>query len=537
MYKVLVVDDELLIRKRIILGFDWESLGYQATAEAADGQEALRLMEAQGFDLAIVDIAMPGMGGIELVKEIRRRRIPLEIIFLTGHSDFKYAKEALAEGVFSYILKPLDEEEFTSALTRLSEKMTLERQRARQIDALRKTDLAARRIVASKFFSRLFHFACANEQEAARALDAYGLHAERWHTVAVLRGEEDLLSEEPFRQRLEPLEAMLAALPEGPGARIATFDLYENALAVVFELPDADGPGPAAPQIEGAAALTAALFQGLPGDRAGLGGAFRGVAGIRQAYRQALDALNNTLLTGARLARFDALESRRACVYGLSASQEKELRGLVDGGAAGEAAALVGAHLDAAVRAGVLFDGFRALCLRIEALLGEALIGGPVGIKAFLGDYGSLDTMFLFRHDLADVKGWMCELARSVTESMDMRRRGKPLEIVSRSQHYLQAHFQESDLSLTRMAEDLGVTPAYLSTVFKKAAGMSVTQHIAMLRLEKAREMIKSSRLDIREVAERVGFNDEFYFSRCFKKYFGTPPSSVLRLRGQSGQD
>lgn len=537
MYKVLVVDDELLIRKRIILGFDWESLGYQVAAEAADGQEALCLLEGKRFDLAIVDIAMPGMSGIDLVKEIRRRQIPLEVIFLTGYSDFKYAKEALTEGVYSYILKPLDEEEFTASLTRLAQKMTLERQRAQQIDALQQTDLAARRIVASKFFSRLFHFTYGNEQEMARVLKEYGLRAEGWHAVAVLRGEEDLLCEEPFRQRLEPLEAMLATFPEGPGPRIATFDLYENALAVVFELPDVDAPGLVAPQVEGAAALTAALFQELPGDRAGLGGAFRGTAGLRQAYRQALDALNNTLLIGARLARFDALESRRAFVYGLSASQEKELRGLVDGGAAGEAAALVGAHLDAAVRSGVLFDGLRALCLRIEALLGEALIGGPVGIKAFLGDYDSLDTMFLFRHDLDDVKCWMCELAQSVTESIDMRRRGKPLEIVSRSQHYLQAHFQESDLSLTRMAEDLGVTPAYLSTVFKKAAGMSVTQHIAMLRLEKAREMIKSSHLDIREVAERVGFNDEFYFSRCFKKYFGTPPSSVLRLQGQSGQD
>ena len=116
-YKVIVVDDEMLIRKRIIYGFEWEELGYEIENEAGDGLQALALMEKKTYDLAIVDIAMPEINGIELARRIRERQYQTHIIFLTGHSDFQYARQAVKYGVFNYILKPIDGEEFINVLS------------------------------------------------------------------------------------------------------------------------------------------------------------------------------------------------------------------------------------------------------------------------------------------------------------------------------------------------------------------------------------------------------------------------------------
>ena len=108
MYRVIVVDDEMLIRRRICLGFDWDKLGYKIAADVGDGREALTMILSGACDLAIVDIAMPGMNGIELVRKLREAHNSTRVIFLTGHSDFAYAKEAIRYGVYSYILQPIN---------------------------------------------------------------------------------------------------------------------------------------------------------------------------------------------------------------------------------------------------------------------------------------------------------------------------------------------------------------------------------------------------------------------------------------------
>ena len=122
MLKVLIVDDEMLIRKRLRYGFEWEELGFIIEGEAEDGAKALEMMMENKYDVAIVDIAMPGLNGVELTKELRNRQCNTEIIFLTGHSDFQYAKQAITYGVFDYILKPINEDEFVASLLRLKEK-------------------------------------------------------------------------------------------------------------------------------------------------------------------------------------------------------------------------------------------------------------------------------------------------------------------------------------------------------------------------------------------------------------------------------
>lgn len=118
MIKVLVVDDEVFVRKGIVNETDWASLGCEIAGEAANGVEALKAAEQLKPDLIISDIRMPKMDGIEMLKELRARGNRTHVIFLTAYSEFEYAKQALKLFAFDYLLKPFEDGELEDAVTR-----------------------------------------------------------------------------------------------------------------------------------------------------------------------------------------------------------------------------------------------------------------------------------------------------------------------------------------------------------------------------------------------------------------------------------
>jgi len=111
MYKVLIVDDERLIRDGLRTLIDWEATGFVVADAAADGQDALDKLAGLEPDLVIADIRMPGMSGLELMQRAQSGRPrPPRFVFLSGYADFEYAREALRMKAEGYLLKPVDED-------------------------------------------------------------------------------------------------------------------------------------------------------------------------------------------------------------------------------------------------------------------------------------------------------------------------------------------------------------------------------------------------------------------------------------------
>ena len=105
MYKVLIADDEKIIRIALKSMISWEDLGFSADYAAEDGLSALQIVKEHCPDLVIIDIMMPGMNGIEFVKQARQDGYTGEIVILSNHQNFNYAVEALRNRVSDYILK------------------------------------------------------------------------------------------------------------------------------------------------------------------------------------------------------------------------------------------------------------------------------------------------------------------------------------------------------------------------------------------------------------------------------------------------
>ncbi|NCB62245.1 MAG: response regulator [Clostridia bacterium] len=131
MLKVVVVEDEELVRKGIVLTVDWASVDCVVVGEAANGEEALEVIERYQPDLVITDIKMPKMDGIEMIDRLRKRGNDAYLIILTAYSDFSYAQSAVRFGAVDYLLKPFHDGELEQVIDRIRRR---ERENQKQYD-------------------------------------------------------------------------------------------------------------------------------------------------------------------------------------------------------------------------------------------------------------------------------------------------------------------------------------------------------------------------------------------------------------------
>lgn len=123
MLKVVIVDDEQIIRNGMKTIIDWESHGFCIVGEADNGISGIELISEERPDIALVDVKMPEMTGIEMIAALKEGNVKTKFIILSGYSDFAYTKKAILLGVDAYLLKPLDEDELIQMLNSIREKI------------------------------------------------------------------------------------------------------------------------------------------------------------------------------------------------------------------------------------------------------------------------------------------------------------------------------------------------------------------------------------------------------------------------------
>ncbi len=130
MYKVLIADDESIIRNALANSVNWADFGMEIVGLGKNGREALSLVETLRPDICLLDIQMPLLNGLELIREINAIDKGVVKVIISGHDEFEYARKAVDLGVYSYILKPIDEDEFAGLLREIRQKLDAERRAA-----------------------------------------------------------------------------------------------------------------------------------------------------------------------------------------------------------------------------------------------------------------------------------------------------------------------------------------------------------------------------------------------------------------------
>ena len=116
MLRLIIVDDEKIIRESIRSLIDWESLGIEVVGVCKNGLEAYDAILDSYPDIVLTDIKMPGLSGLELIEKLNDTRENIQFIILSGYSEFEYAKQAMRFGIRHYLLKPCNENQIIEAI-------------------------------------------------------------------------------------------------------------------------------------------------------------------------------------------------------------------------------------------------------------------------------------------------------------------------------------------------------------------------------------------------------------------------------------
>lgn len=180
MLKVLVVDDEKLVRRGIILGIDWSSLDCFVVAEASNGLEGIEAVHKFDPDLIITDIRMPKMSGIQMLKYLRAENNNVHVIFLTAYNDFSYAQKAIKLLATDYILKPFDDGELEETVLRIKDRIFNNNQDIKEINIrLKKGDKSKYVMEAVDYVDKNYSDQNMSVEEIAESLGISGGHLSR----------------------------------------------------------------------------------------------------------------------------------------------------------------------------------------------------------------------------------------------------------------------------------------------------------------------------------------------------------------------
>lgn len=139
MYRILLVDDEILVRDAIKENIDWKSIDCELVGDCENGKQAAEFVQEHPVDIVLTDILMPYMDGMELSHFLHDNYPDIVIVVFSGFGEFEYAKKAIQYGVSEYLLKPVTATELTAVIQKMKEKVDQLRKEKKKMESLTKT--------------------------------------------------------------------------------------------------------------------------------------------------------------------------------------------------------------------------------------------------------------------------------------------------------------------------------------------------------------------------------------------------------------
>ncbi|WP_168120448.1 helix-turn-helix domain-containing protein [Paenibacillus sp. HB172176] len=514
---VFVVDDELPLLDEL-RSFPWERWNMTLVGEAANGEQAFQRCKRLQPDIVVTDITMPIMDGLELVRQLRSALPATQIILLTCHHEFHYAREALRLGALEYLLKAtLDDTELEQALGKARQAISRDRERLL-------TEKERSRFLLANRLHRLLNGAASslfeeNETIFPGEAKLYRMGQLLWSEISDQEGDDELPGEDAtslphsLRVALARLEAeagLAAWAMTGPGRCVLLFAELES----MGERELAAKLGEIMEQWR---------LQLLPESKeekgsfvkAMLGATFEPNAGVFElkalsAWEEAFfyDWSKLSTITAGHLLPLNELSKRMSLEAGellrAPATDEGEL--LAD----------------------AINGGFRKWCLdrrikprQLKEWALQWLLAYQSGLNAAASEPG--DALKLIAARTLDD---LCEaLSKAIMNDEDLPR--MRLEIKEAIQ-WMNANLG-SPFSLSHVAEHVGLSPHYISRLFKEETGESMNHYMTRLRMEKAIELLTHTNKRVYEIAAEVGIPSYRYFSVMFRNWTGVSPTSFKR--------
>jgi two-component system response regulator YesN len=507
--KVLIVDDELIIRKGLIETVDWASLNVEIVGDASNGSEAMDILRQTSVDLVLTDIRMPFMDGLELVKTMKEEGVQGRVIMISGFNDFNYAREALRLGVQDYLLKPVDIDELIDLITKI--------QQAEH--ELRKEKLI-------KWFQQVLNasegesfYNAPPKQKAGQFVSVVCSQLSDYYTFTLTYDDEQQkLVYRKWKQRVE------MALGK-TNVELASFFVHSNMLitllsADVWEDELASMLRACSEAWEEPHGLYFSVSERMVNWEEEV---------ARKAYRQAVSALIDSSLTSS-----DPV----ICCNGEAKSKYRpltksfklidQLRQLVQQPSPEPITVFVDDLFKEFKQQSYVLSEAANECQNMMVLLDQQLSGGRVKC--------SDNLQFLLIPDLhvynsfSQLKALFLDDLRLIQEQFVEAATGsKHYVLMEKAKAYIEKNISQ-EIKASEVAEWLYVTPNYFSQVFNQEVGKNFKEYLNTLRIDKAKELLQLTNEKVLEIAMRVGYKDYKHFVYVFKNLTGVTPSMYREI-------
>ncbi len=535
MLKIIIVEDEDLLRDGLTTCVNWGKLGYELAGDAEDGIEALELIEKVNPNVVITDIKMPHMDGIELSEKIKSKYPEIKIVIISGYDEFEYARRALKAGVSEYILKPVNMDHLNAVMKAVAETLLAEREKEREIIKLKDMNQQDVGTIRHNLFSRILLRKQRPEETEDLILQIEEHVKGKYYSVGILEQQDfpivsidcdyleiiemDRAFEQMVTRRIQGYKETEA----GTHVDILRSNNCERLFCVVHD---------SVREVKAIVEDIRILFDVRQDDMEHLQLAFGNVSkeltGLYKSFLNAREICQKNFMENwaqilhtngkasstIQYMNYDAqslfFEVRSGTKQGIERCLEEFRQSLSKEN--------IVSYMQIVMIVSNLF--FELIKLPEE-------VGGKT--KDIIGDpmeyyHGIIEKRR--RHEMIAEIGKVCMLIHDYFNSVSG---AKMQGVLKRISEYIDTHYMEEDLAMKDVADYAYISVSYLSLILKKETGKTFIEYLTEVRIEKAKNYLLHTNMKNYEVAHACGYSTPAYFSTVFKGVCGMSPSTFRK--------
>src|SRR5574344_228477 len=528
MYKVIIADDESSVRERLLNLLTKKSDEFKVVGSYENGYDALTSGVTLEPDLIITDIKMPYISGIELIREAKQSLPLVQSIIISGYDSFDYARQAIDLGVISYVSKPITYADLDEALLKAKVELDKKLNIDKNIDDLQKQVESSFKILQGNDLMRLITMKDVPSAFKTK-LKEEGINIEaKSQLFAIFDPDQEIDSISSDKFELTRYYLMKYFADEFDGY-VDYYSFEDSESTVVLLCTDKkinkdeiiDKLNEVIAKIKKTCDVSVSV---------GVSEINKGDISYRRFYRHARRCLEYRTVVGSNIVLFfDDLEAHNSTIKAIGKVDENEYKAI-------SYDILYGKKEDAKNKIHNLVNTIstkeysESYYFILNNLL-DTILKSCINLSDLYSEYSPhLDiAQKIYSLKTSDqVYEYFDKLLDEITKINESSRLSGVESSFGQIKQFIENNYTKSTLGLDDVANELGYSVSYISAILKKN-DTSFTKYLTDIRMDKAKNLLADNNSKLIAIAAAVGYEDPYYFSHCFKKYYGVSPIEYRR--------
>jgi len=518
MIKLLIADDEYLVLDFIKFIVENNIDTIEVVGTAKSGREAIEKALTLNPDIIMMDIRIPGINGIDAIKQIKERGVRSEVIIISAYEYFDYAKEAVKLNVFEYLLKPLNKKKVVDTLLALESKINKDRETVQKHIFLRdKMDRLLPHMEGQFVHTQLFSDGEINNLDFYEELFSMKL-AQGYVVVGTLSSDGNELTEEGIRDSFErqkffdifgiTLKKLTNCLIGPPMLdRIIAYVAIEEGIEGLVARKEA---------IEIGTQLAEKLKKSAKTDfRIGVG-SLHSIDNFSKSCSEAYSAAS--IASKGHMIHFEDLSLGKS--QGAKFPKNKEqlmLQKAISGDVSGTMKYLEEIVIWMAVNYKEDVDKIKATMVELYIQVKRHLPEGEWFDRDFI-------SSLLKINDKSELEYIFVSKIKNLIEGLNQDRHKEMNSLIIEATTFIKANYNQN-ITLDDVAKEINMSYHYFSKFFKESTGKKFSDYITDIRMDEAKRLLQDPENSIKDICYAIGYNDPNYFSKIFRKVIGKAPT------------